>query len=235
MTQPSIEVLYEDNHILAVNKPAGLLTQPTDIENDSLETSAKQWLKEKYQKPGNVFVGVVHRLDRPASGIVILAKTSKALSRLNQAMRSKEMQKTYYALVEGTFKKKQDTLEHFLKHDDHCSCVVNRNDPEGKRACLHYKVVKEAEKSTLVEVVLETGRYHQIRCQLSAIGHPIIGDRRYGAKKDQKTLPDLPSNAIALHHCRLCLIHPVTKVPLSIEAPTADCVRALEARSGPRS
>ena len=215
----SIDVLYEDNHIIAVNKPAGLLTQPTDLESDSLEIRVKAWIKEKYQKPGNVFVGVIHRLDKPVSGLVIFAKTSKALSRLNEAIRSREMQKTYCALVEGIPQKKQDTLTHFLKHDDHFSYIVNKNDPDAKLARLHYETLKTFEKTTLLQIILETGRYHQIRCQLAAIGHPIIGDRRYGAKKAQNILADLPQNAIALHHTRLSLSHPVTKEVLTIEAP----------------
>lgn len=219
MTVPSLDVLYEDNHIIAVNKPAGLLSQPTDQENDSLETRVKAWIKEKYQKPGNVFVGVVHRLDRPVSGIVIFAKTSKALSRLNELIRSKEMQKIYCALVEGIPSKKKDTLEHFLKHDDHCSFVSNENDKEAKPARLHYQIIKEFNKAALLQIILETGRYHQIRCQCAAVGHPIAGDSRYGAKKDLNLAPNLPQGAIALHHQQLNLTHPVTKALITIEAP----------------
>ncbi|HEV8053006.1 MAG TPA: RNA pseudouridine synthase, partial [Parachlamydiaceae bacterium] len=217
--ESTIDVLYEDNHIIAVNKPAGLLSQPTDIENDSLEIRVKAWIKEKYQKPGNVFVGVVHRLDKPTSGILIFAKTSKALSRLNQAMRAKEMQKTYCAFVEGNLKKKEGTLDHFLVHGEHSSYVSDRSDKDAKPARLHYETLKENGKSSLLQIVLETGRYHQIRCQFSAIGHPIIGDLRYGAKKDQKFLPQLPPNSVALHHTKMTLIHPVTKAALCIEAP----------------
>lgn len=219
MIESSIEVLYEDNHIIIVNKPAGVLSQPTDLENDSMEIRVKAWIKHKYQKPGNVFVGVVHRLDKPASGILVFAKTSKALSRLNDMMRSKEMQKTYCALVEGILKNKKDTLSHYLIHGDHCSYVGEQSNREAKPARLHYEVIKEYGKANLLHVILETGRYHQIRCQLSVVGHPILGDRRYGAKKEQHILPNLPPNAIALHHFRLSLIHPVTKVVLQIEAP----------------
>ena len=218
MTNDSVTILYEDNHIIAINKPAGLLSQPTDIESDSAETRVKAWIKEKYQKPGNVFCGVVHRIDKPVSGVLLLAKTSKALSRLNESMRSKEMQKTYHAIVEGHLKKKKDTLSHFLKHGDHSSLVSNQSDRDAKPARLHYETIKEFGKATLLEVLLETGRYHQIRCQFADIGHPVIGDKRYGAKKEQYTLPNLPSNAVALHHIRLKLIHPVTKIPLCIEA-----------------
>lgn len=219
MTEPSLNFLYEDNHLLAVNKPAGLLTQPTEIESNSLETQVKSWIKEKYQKPGNVFAGVIHRLDKPASGIVVFAKTSKSLSRLNEAMRSKEMQKTYYALVEGIPRKKQDTLIHFLKHEEHYSSISNKNDRLSKQACLHYEVIEEYEKTALLKINLETGRYHQIRCQLSAIGYPIIGDLRYGAKKDQKIIQNLPRNVILLHHIRMALSHPITKEIIYLEAP----------------
>lgn len=216
---PTIDILYEDNHLIAVNKPAGLLSQPTDIENDSLEIRVKAWIKEKYKKPGNVFVGVVHRLDKPTSGILVFAKTSKALSRLNDAMRSREMQKTYCAFVEGSLRRKEGTLEHFLVHGDHSSYVSERNDKKAKPARLHYETLRETGNCTLLRVILETGRYHQIRCQFAAIGHPIVGDLRYGAKKDQRFLPQLPPNSVALHHNQLTLIHPVTKVTLCIEAP----------------
>lgn len=219
MIDSSIDVLYEDNHIIAINKPAGLLSQPTALENDSLETRIKVWIKEKYKKQGNVFVGVVHRLDRPVSGIVIFAKTSKSLSRLNEMIRSKGMQKLYCALVERSPKKKHDTLDHFLRHDDHYSAVSNQNDKEAKLARLHYKTIKEFDKTTLLEIILETGRYHQIRCQFAAIGHPIVGDFRYGAEKESRFLPNLPLGAIALHHMKLTLLHPVTKALLCIEAP----------------
>lgn len=219
MIDIAITVLYEDNHIIAVNKPAGLLSQPTELEHDSLELRIKAWIKEKYQKPGNVFLGVVHRLDRPVSGIVIFAKTSKALSRLNETIRSQNMQKTYCAFVEGNLKKKQETLEHFLRHDDHFSDVSNKNDREAKPARLQYKTLKDSENAALLEITLETGRYHQIRCQCAVIGHPIIGDLKYGAKKGQKILPKLPPGVIALHHMKLTLIHPITKDLLDIEAP----------------
>lgn len=219
MLDPSIDVLYEDNHIIAVNKPVGLLSQPTNLEEDSLETRVKAWIKEKYQKPGNVFVGVIHRLDRPVSGILIFAKTSKALSRLNESIRSHEMEKTYYALVEGIPQKQEATLTHYLIHGEHSSVIAHKNAKDAKEARLHYKILAKREKACLLQVILETGRYHQIRCQLAAIGHPIIGDLRYGAKKDQKTLSQLPQNGIALHHKHLSLLHPVTKETLIIEAP----------------
>lgn len=216
MKEDLIDVLYEDNHLIAINKPAGLLSQSTELENDSAETRAQAWLKEKYQKPGNAFAAVVHRLDKPVSGILLIAKTSKALSRMNQTIRSKEMQKTYYAFVEGLLNKKEGTLNHFLIHGDHCSIVSNSNNKEAKQAKLHYKVLEEFSKISVIEVDLETGRYHQIRCQFAATGHPIVGDKRYGGKN---TLLNMPTNVIALHHIRLSFIHPVTKTLINIEAP----------------
>lgn len=219
MIEDSIDVLYEDNHLIIVNKPAGLLSQPTDLESDSMETRVKAWIKEKYQKPGNVFASVIHRLDKPVSGILVLAKTSKALSRLNESMRSKHMQKTYLAFVEGIPQKKQDTLIHYLVHGDHSSHISTLQDKQAKMARLHYETLDIRSNNSFLQVILETGRYHQIRCQLAAIGHPVIGDLRYGAQKDQRYLNSLPPNAIALHHFRLKLEHPVTKAELLIEAP----------------
>lgn len=213
MIQPPFDVIYEDNHLLVVNKPAGLLTQPTELESYSLENLAKAWLKEKYQKPYNVFLGIVHRLDKPASGIVLLAKTSKALSRLNEMIRSKNVIKTYCALVEGKPPKESGTLEHFLRHDDHKALVCHRDDPRAKFARLFYDDIRSNDKTTLLQIILETGRYHQIRTQCAAIGCPIVGDTKYGSQIN------LPHGVIALHHYRLQITHPVTKQPLFFEAP----------------
>lgn len=199
-----VEVLYEDNHLIAVNKPAGLLTQPAGDVTESLEEMVKAFLKEKYSKPGNVFLGVVHRLDRPVSGIVIFAKTSKALSRLNETIRDREMHKTYCALVQGRPKQEAATLEHFLLHGEHVAHVCKSSDSGAKLARLHYKTLKNLDnKTTLLEIDLETGRYHQIRVQCAAIGCPVVGDARYGS-----TLR-FTNGCIALHHCRLELKHPV--------------------------
>lgn len=216
MTEAPFEVLYEDNHLLVVTKPAGLLTQSTELEQHSLENLAKAWLKEKYKKPFNVFLGVVHRLDKPASGIVLFAKTSKALSRLNEMIRSNDAIKVYCALVEGKPPKESGTLEHFLRHDDHRAYVSNKSDPEAKYARLHYDDIKQNENTTLLQILLDTGRYHQIRAQCAAIGCPIVGDVKYGSKRP------LPNGVIALHHFRLQLIHPVTKAPLMFESPIPD-------------
>lgn len=216
MIDPPFDILYEDNHLLVVSKPAGLLTQPTNLTNESLESAAKEWLKEKYNKPGNVFIGVIHRLDRPVSGIVVLAKTSKALSRLNEAIRAKESQKTYCALVEGLPSSNERTLEHYLRHDDYRATISNAQDHQAKKARLHYKVIKRFSSICLVQVDLETGRYHQIRAQLASIGCPILGDNKYGSR-----FP-LQDGVIALHHLRLKISHPVTRQPLVFEAPLPD-------------
>jgi 23S rRNA pseudouridine1911/1915/1917 synthase len=211
-----LEVLYEDNHLLAVNKPAGVLTQETAEESDSLENRAKAWLKNKYLKPGNVFIGVIHRLDRPVSGIVLFAKTSKALSRLNASIRSKEMHKTYTAIVEGHPIPENDTLKHYLKHDDYRATVCSSKDPHAKLAILHYTTLKSYSRSTLIQVVLETGRYHQIRAQFAAIGCPIVGDLKYGSQQQTS------KGVIALHHSQLIVVHPITQENICIESHPND-------------
>lgn len=209
-----MQPLFEDNHLLVLNKPAGLLTQPSGTHQDSLETLAKAWLKQKYAKPGNVFLEAVHRLDKPASGVVVFAKTSKALSRLNQSIRDKDAEKTYYALVEGCPKELEGTLEHFLVHDHFQASIVARAHPNAKAARLHYRVVEKRKGETLLSINLETGRYHQIRAQLSAIGCPIVGDRKYGSKRAL-----VEKDVICLHHIRLSIAHPVSKELLTFEAP----------------
>lgn len=216
-----IEILYEDNHLLVLNKPAGLLTQPSGTEQDSLEAQAKAWIKETYHKPGQVFLEAVHRIDKPVSGIVVFAKTSKALSRLNASIRDKQAKKFYLALVEGTPPEKKALLEHTLVHDDFCARVVSQKDPQGQRARLTYEVKQQGEKAALLEIELETGRYHQIRVQLAAIGCPIRGDSKYGSRQPFK------EGAIALHHARLLLPHPVTKELVAIEAPIPSYFRTF--------
>jgi 23S rRNA pseudouridine1911/1915/1917 synthase len=199
----NVEVIYEDNHQLVLNKPAGLLTQPSGTEQDSLEAQAKLWLKSKYNKPGNVFLHAVHRLDKPVSGIVLFARTSKALSRLQEAMRQKQSIKQYVALVEGRFDKNAGSFEHFLIHDEHQARIASDKE-EGKLARLHYQVLQELNDLTVLEITLETGRYHQIRIQFATEGHPIVGDSRYGSRIAYRL------GAIALHHHRLQIPHPVT-------------------------
>lgn len=198
------EIIFEDNHLFVVNKPAGLLTQPSGTEQSSLEGVCKQWIKEKYQKPGNVFLEAIHRLDKPVSGIVLFAKTSKALSRLQESMRKKDSKKVYIALIEGVLNDSEGNLEHILIHDDFKATVVSKNEKDGKVARLHYVVVERCGDKTRVEITLDTGRYHQIRAQFSAIGHPIVGDKKYGS-----TLP-FEKDCIALHHTKLVIPHPIT-------------------------
>lgn len=207
-----LEILFVDNHLLVVNKPAGLLTQPSGTEQESLEHLAKEWIKTTYQKPGNVFLHTVHRLDKPVSGVVVFARTSKALSRLNESIREKQAKKIYYALVEGKPLANEGTLEHYIIHDDFQAKIVSPNYPSAKLARLHYRVIKQQGPYTLLEVELETGRYHQIRLQLAAMDCPIIGDKKYGSSQ-------LLDGNIALHHARLQLTHPVSGELLAFEAP----------------
>jgi|SRR3989304_7773877 len=210
-----MEVIYLDNHLLAVNKKAGIATQELpqshEASSESLEEIAKKWLKEKYRKPGKVFLEPIHRIDRPVSGLVLFARTGKALSRLQAAMREKQIHKTYYALVEGALPSEEGTLEHYLVHDEFRARVASLKEKDAKLARLHFKVKNQKKGMALVEIVLETGRYHQIRAQFSAIGCPIVGDRKYGSKRAWK------KNEIALHHGRLEFPHPVKEEKLILE------------------
>lgn len=221
MSDDPLVPLFEDNHLLVLNKPAGLLTQPSGTEQDSLERQAKAWMKQVYQKPGNVFLEAIHRLDKPVSGVVVFGKTSKALSRLNTSMRAKQMRKLYWAWVEGVISMNEGSLEHFLLHDDFHAKVVSADHPEGKAARLNYRVLQRGKERTLVEIELLTGRYHQIRLQFAALGHPIWGDRKYGGKQQYE------SEAIALHHCCLQLTHPVSQQWLTFEALPPPAFTAL--------
>lgn len=199
-----MEVLFCDNHLLIANKPSDLLTQPTDLCEDSLETRLKEWLKKEFHKKGNVFLHCIHRLDRPVSGLVLFARSSKALSRLNEQSRKMEIQRIYIAEVEGKLPFQEGKLDHFLTHENHRAQIVKEHDEGAKHARLTYKVLQNKEHSTLVEIELETGRYHQIRAQFKAIGHPVRGDKKYGAKEE--TL-----NVIRLHCSKVCFDHPITK------------------------
>jgi len=196
-----MEVVFCDNHLLVISKPAGLSTQPHEGESDNLTDRAKAWVKKEYNKAGNVFLEPIHRLDKPVGGLVLFARTSKALSRLQESMRNKQIIKTYFAWVEGTLSEKTGTLEHTLTHGEHRAHVHK----EGKLARLHYVVLEEKNGRTHVEITLETGRYHQIRAQFSAIGAPVVGDIKYGSKTA------LSKPGILLHHGRLAFPHPVTK------------------------
>lgn len=210
-----LEIIFEDNHLFVVNKPAGILTQPSGTDQYNLEAMCKQWIKEVLKKPGNVFLEAIHRLDKPVGGIVVFARTSKALSRLNVSMREKQTLKTYTALIEGnsSILNREGTLEHFLRHDDHFAEVVKEGTPDAKRARLHYRVIERKENESLVEIILETGRYHQIRAQFSAIGLPIVGDTKYGSRRS------ISGGIIALHHSKLQIPHPITAELLTFESP----------------
>ncbi len=204
-----MHILYEDNHLLAVNKPAGLATQSSEHNSNSLEEEAKAYIKEAKQKPQGVYLHAIHRLDKPTSGVVLFAKTSKSLSRLQEMMRKHEMKKIYLALVEGTLKNPKGTLRHNLIHDEHKAIVSSA----GKPCELHYETVATIDGNTLVAIELITGRYHQIRAQFQAIHHPVLGDKKYGCHKP------FHSDTIALHHHSLTFTHPVTHALLEIKAP----------------
>lgn len=200
-----VEVLFVDNHLLVVNKRPGIATQPSPTSDKSLEADCKQWIKERYGKPGEVFLHPIHRLDKPVSGIVLFARTSKALSRLNASMRSREMHKCYTARVEGMLRPFEGKLEHYLVHGDHYAHVCSSNSKDAKLACLSYVVKESGDSETTVEISLETGRYHQIRAQMAAIGHPVVGDVKYGSTRK------LPTGGIALSHTRFSFPHPVSR------------------------
>ena len=215
-----IEVLHEDNHLLAVNKPAGLLTQPSGTDLDNLEDQSKRWIKSEYNKPRNVYLHAVHRLDRPVSGVVLFARTSKALSRLQEAMRNKQCQKTYFATVTGN-PKNEEHLEHYLVHKSHHSKVVQNQVEGAKLAILDYLLIEQKNGQSLLEIDLKTGRYHQIRAQLAAIGCPIIGDHKYGSPEKFK------SGTIALHHQKLVIQHPVKGRVDDIRSKSSQLFRSL--------
>ncbi|MBX7066294.1 MAG: RNA pseudouridine synthase [Parachlamydiales bacterium] len=208
----SSEILFCDNHLLIALKPCGMLTQPAPEGGDSLEEFAKEWVKRQYKKPGNVYLHAIHRLDRPVSGLVLFARTSKALSRLNEQQRDQEIQRVYVAEVEGIMPSKEGRLDHYLIHGDHRAIIAKEGDKEAKHARLTYQVIRFKDHTTFVAIELETGRYHQIRAQFSASGHPIVGDRRYGAKTGDE-------NAIHLHCMKLAFEHPVTKELVQFETP----------------
>ncbi len=210
-------ILFFDNHILVAFKPAGLATQPAMGDERSLEDWAKKWLKAEIKKDGNVFLVPIHRLDKPVSGLVLFARSSKALSRLNEMMRERKILKRYHAQVEGRLPADEGTLEHYLVHDKFIARVASANEPDAKRAALTYRTLFPQ----MVEVELETGRYHQIRAQFAAIGCPIVGDSKYGSKK----APTYQS--IALQHVHLEFLHPVTKAQLSFTVPKKLSLSAL--------
>lgn len=195
-----LNILYEDNHIIVVVKPPGILSQKDDVNSIDMLTIIKNYLKEKYNKPGNVYLGLVHRLDRPVSGVMVFAKTSKAASRLSECIRTGQMQKSYYALVHGLLELKSGTFKDKIEKIDNKNVLLNT--PNGKEAILNYKVIKEKDNMSLVDIDLITGRYHQIRLQFSSRNHPIYNDHLYGMEKEGN---------IALFAYKLSFIHPTTK------------------------
>jgi 23S rRNA pseudouridine1911/1915/1917 synthase len=219
-TKNNLQILHEDNHLIVVNKRVGDIVQGDKTGDKPLSEIVKEYIKEKYNKPGEVFLGVVHRLDRPTTGIVVFAKTSKALTRLNELFKNRETQKTYWAIVKNKPSKSQDTLTHYLKRNEknNTSKAHINEVPESKIASLDYKIIQELTNYFVLEINLHTGRHHQIRAQLSAIGSPIKGDLKYGFDRSN------PDGGIHLHARQLDFIHPVTKEQLSITSPTPEDV-----------
>ena len=211
---PDVDVLYVDNHLLVLNKPVGLLTQPSGTSQDNLEDRAKAWIKAEYHKPGAVFLEAVHRIDRPVAGVVLFARTSKALSRLNEAMRQGDCEKIYLALVSGTLPGKDGALKDWLLHGRHRAKVVPADTPGAKAAVLNYTVLRHNGGRSLLRIVLGSGRYHQIRAQLAHAACPIIGDHKYGSPERW-----LNPDSIALQHATLRISHPVTRETMVFSAP----------------
>jgi 23S rRNA pseudouridine1911/1915/1917 synthase len=211
----NLQILFEDNHIIIVNKRAGDIVQGDKTGDKPLSDVVKDYIKDKYNKSGNVYLGVVHRLDRPTTGIVVFAKTSKALSRLNKLFAEKDIKKTYWAIVKNKPEIENDTLTHWLKKNpkNNKSTTFEKKIQDSKYAVLHYKLIKKLNTYYLLEINLETGRHHQIRSQLSKIGSPIKGDLKYGFDRSNKDA------SIHLHSRKLEFIHPVTKDNIVITAP----------------
>ena len=212
----NLQILHEDNHIIVINKRIGDIVQGDKTGDKPLSEVVKEYIKEKYNKPGEVFLGVVHRLDRPTTGIVVFARTSKALTRLNELFSNRKTQKTYWAIVKNKPENDQDTLVHFLKRNEknNTSKAHLKEVPESKKSSLDYKIIKTLDNYFALEINLHTGRHHQIRAQLAAIGCSIKGDLKYGFDRSN------PDGGIDLHARRLVFIHPVSKEVLEIIAPT---------------
>lgn len=217
-----MEVVYEDNHIIIVNKQSGEIVQGDKTGDRPLSDIVKDYIKEKYQKPGAVFLGVVHRLDRPVSGLVVFARTSKALTRLNKMFAEGEVHKTYWAVVKSSERSEArsendswHTLEHWLVRNEkqNKSYAYDKERPDSKKAILKYRALSHSDNYTLLEVNLMTGRHHQIRCQLAAMGCPIKGDLKYGAPRSN------PDGSISLMSRRVEFVHPVSKELITVEAP----------------
>ncbi|MDR1517197.1 MAG: RluA family pseudouridine synthase [Dysgonamonadaceae bacterium] len=211
-------VLYEDNHLIIINKAPSEIVQGDKTGDKPLSDLVKEYLKAKYNKPGNVFCGVTHRLDRPTSGVVVFAKTSKALSRLNEMFRNGEIDKTYWAVVKKRPEKEEDTLIHYLLKNEknNKSTAYDKEKPHSKKAVLHYKLIAASDNYSLLEVSLETGRHHQIRSQLAKIGSPIKGDLKYGAERSN------PDGSISLHARSISFVHPVSQEKIEVVAPVPE-------------
>lgn len=219
-TKDNLQVLHEDNHIIVINKRVGDIVQGDKTGDKPLSDIVKEYIKAKYNKPGDVFLGVVHRLDRPTTGVVVFARTSKALERLNKMFSERETQKTYWAVVKNKPPKQEDNLVHFLKRNEknNTSKAHLKEIPDSKKASLDYKIIAELKNYFALEINLHTGRHHQIRSQLSAIGCPIKGDLKYGFDRSN------PDGGIHLHARKLKFIHPVSKENIEIIAPVPEDV-----------
>ncbi len=209
-----LEILFEDNHLIVINKKPGELTQGDNTNDETLGDKVKVYLKKKYNKPGNVYLGITHRLDRPTSGIIIFAKTSKALTRLNELFRKNDIKKTYWAVVKSINKKGPKKLENFLikNQKQNKSYVTENSNKKAKNAILYFNSILELQKYSLLNIKLETGRHHQIRTQLSHIGFPIKGDLKYGFPRSNK------DGSINLHSRKINFTHPVSKKNIEVIA-----------------
>lgn len=213
-----MDVVYEDNHLIIVNKSSSEIVQGDKTGDKPLAEMVKEYIKQKYHKPGNVFLGVVHRLDRPVSGLVVFARTSKALARLNEMFRTKEVHKTYWAIVGNCSPTEEGELVHWLVRNEkqNKSYAYDKEKPEAKKAVLDYKLIGRSERYFLLEVDLKTGRHHQIRCQLAKMGCPIKGDLKYGSPRSN------PDGSICLHARRVRFVHPVSKQEIDVTAPVPE-------------
>lgn len=220
-TPKNLQVLHEDNHIIVINKRPGDIVQGDKTQDMPLSEIVKSYIKKKYNKPGNVYLGVAHRLDRPTSGIVVFARTSKALTRINKIFAEKKAKKTYWAIVRNPPKKKEDVLTHWLQRNpkQNKSYAYEHEIKDGKKAILAYRIIRELNNHYLLEVDLKTGRHHQIRAQLAAIDSPIKGDLKYGFKRSN------PNGSIHLHARQLSFVHPVNKEMIEfVAAPPSDSI-----------
>ena len=211
-------VLYEDNHIIAVNKTSSEIVQGDKTGDTPLSETIKQWLKEKYNKPGEVFIGVTHRVDRPVSGLVLFAKTSKALERMNAIFRENQIRKTYWAIVKNPPPQPEGELVHYLVRNEkqNKSYASENEKPRSKKAILTYRLIARSDRYFLLEIDLKTGRHHQIRCQLAAIGCPVRGDLKYGYPRSN------PDGSISLHARTVQFTHPVSKNEIELIAPVPE-------------